>query len=197
MMEKTPIRDQTGDQEDTGDISDKEKGEEFKNDNQDVSDKSTITAGEKRQAAEKLKITATTKMKSEISEVCCLKCYKERNMKLGRSSEEFEDDTAQNTFLTRSYFFQWEKHTADYTSTSDSRRRLSSTEYVPVVLDLFQKCITHSEFLMVMRGGELKSVKDELVWLLVLLAFLEKQCCLTLSQNILVAAYGASLSLTG
>lgn len=58
-------------------------------------------------------------------------------------------------------------------------------------------CVGHSEFLMVMKGGELQAVKDELVWLLVMLQQLEKKCCSVLSYNILMAAYGASLSLTG
>lgn len=58
-------------------------------------------------------------------------------------------------------------------------------------------CVGHSEFLTVMKGGELQAVKDELVWLLVMLQQLEKKCCSVLSYNILMAAYGASLSLTG
>lgn len=75
--------------------------------------------------------------------------------------------------------------------------RLSSPDYSPLAQDLCQKCVSHSAFLEVMRGGETQRAKEELVHMLAILTELEKRCCALIPQKVLLAAYGASLSLTG
>ncbi|KAK7487718.1 hypothetical protein BaRGS_00020985, partial [Batillaria attramentaria] len=133
--------------------------------------------------------------KSEIAEKYASFCLTKAGCKLPElyPSPDFEKHVVQETFPSGCYFIRQHRNDDGF---RQPKLKLASLDYSPLVQDLCQKCISHSEFLDVMRGGELEKAKDELVHLLTDLVHLEQKCCTLIPQKVLLAAYGASLSMT-
>lgn len=92
-------------------------------------------------------------------------------------------------------FFPWpNQHTSQVHTTNSS---LASPSLGVQLVELCEKCVGHTAFLPIMQGGELGAVRGELVSLLACLVRLEKKCCSALPLKAFLAAYSATLSLTG
>nr|KAG5700240.1 hypothetical protein BaRGS_007613 [Batillaria attramentaria] len=127
--------------------------------------------------------------KSEIAEKYASFCLTKAGCKLPElyPSPDFEKHVVQETFPSGCYFIRQHRNDDGF---RQPKLKLASLDYSPLVQDLCQKCISHSEFLDVMRGGELEKAKDELVHLLTDLVHLEQKCCTLIPQKVLLAAYG-------
>ena len=92
-------------------------------------------------------------------------------------------------------FFLWPSQ--ETLAAAHAKVTLASPSYSAQLVDLCEKCVGHTAFLTIMQGGEHRAVRSELVSLLACLVRLEKTCCSALPLTALVAAYNATLSLTG
>ena len=93
-------------------------------------------------------------------------------------------------------FFLWPSRET-LAATLHAKVALAQPSYSALLVDLCERCVGHTAFLPIMQGGEHRAVRGALVSLLACLVRLEKTCCSALPLNALVAAYGATLSLTG
>lgn len=118
---------------------------------------------------------------------------------------ESKDSTSDRAEIVRTWtrvdslqsksFFLWPSQ--EMSTMLHTRMTLASSSHSALLVDLCERCIGHTAFLPIMQGGEHQVVRGELVSLLACLVRLEKACCSALPLNVLVAAYGATLSLTG
>ena len=92
-------------------------------------------------------------------------------------------------------FFLWPSQ--ETLAAAHAKVTLASPSYSTQLVDLCEKCVGHTDFLTIMQGGEHQAVRSELVSLLACLVRLERTCCSALPLTALVAAYSATLSLTG
>ncbi|XP_076444589.1 nucleolar pre-ribosomal-associated protein 1-like [Babylonia areolata] len=104
------------------------------------------------------------------------------------------DIVSQWTDPTHKSFFLWPSESTSMLF--HIKTTLSSPADGSRMVELCEKVVGHTAFLSVMQEQEHRRVRGELVSLLVCLVRLQTSCCSCLPLNVLLAAYGATLSLT-
>ena len=145
--------------------------------------------------AESAKRLGLTK-KSDVARKCVALFGKDAGRK-GVTSDRTEivrTWTGMGSLQSKSFFLWPSQETL---AAAHAKVTLASPSYSAQLVDLCEKCVGHTAFLTIMQGGEHRAVRSELVSLLACLVRLEKTCCSALPLTALVAAYNATLSLTG
>ena len=145
-------------------------------------------------------VTGTAKMLGIVSKAdIARKCVALFGKNMDQGQNHFVTDRSDIVRLwtgegqSQQSFFLW----PDQRTSQVSKTVLASPSHSKTLVDLCEKVVGHTAFLSVLQDSEHKAVRGELVSLLACIIRLEKSCCNVLPLNALVAAYRATLSLTG